>query len=118
MFFGIAIINSLLSLNQDTGGGLTILGLLIILIYAVSDDIRWEKLWKKILWVFGMWITYNLLIMVLIFTIGRIISPLIFLGGRASFILIIYPLAGLPLLLYSMKKSKKFMKKIDTKNDL
>lgn len=92
----------------DNVSGLIKLYTLIIIIYAVTDDIRWESNYKKTLWVLGMWVLQSFLLMPATFTVGRLVHSL----GRVIFDRAINITASLPVLIWSMRKSKKFMGQI------
>lgn len=87
--------------------GLIKLYTLIIVVYAVIDDIRWESNLKKTFWVLGMWILQSLLLMPATFTVGMLVHSL----GRVIFDRAINITASLPVLIWSMRKSRRFMKK-------
>jgi hypothetical protein len=110
-FWFISLLGSF-NVDKSIGGGFIIFMMIIIVIYSVIDDIRWNKKREKIMWVVGMWVFHGAILMPLSTYFFFLINYKYFDGqlGKEIFRLT-YIINATPIIIWSMKKSKKFVKK-------
>lgn len=111
IFWFLSLLGSF-TVKETVGGGFIIFMMLIIVIYSVIEDIRWDKNWKKILWVLGMWLFHGAILMFLSTFLFAVINFRYFDGKLGVEIFrLTYIISATPIILYSMSKSKKFMQR-------
>lgn len=111
IFWLLSILGSF-TVDKNVGGGFIIFMMVIIIIYSVTEDIRWNKTWKKVLWVLGMWLFHGAILMLISTFLFSFINYNYFRGGLEKEIFrITYIINATPIILWSMRKSKKFVKK-------